>query len=201
MASDLKHDLWAITTRVRAELKGKHDARHLLVLWKATKRAHIRTYAAIASAWSQDADLQRQRKQLLQELNALDLRLGTYLTELAKLQPEDTISPAVRPLLFNVSGANHFTPDFATPFSIDNRGSILAEYYKQHWSEFWRYFVAELQQVPRLVAEGAAAVAEGTTAVAKGVGRGLFGRALPWVVGGSVVAAAGYTVYRLRAAQ
>ena len=191
----MRHDIGKIIREVRAKYPPeKRTARNLLVLLEATRQARERSLRAIAARPAEGVP-EDQRQQLMRDLKRLGARLDLYAVSLSRVAPSDPMPESVRPLFHNIlwtpetpATLRHPTPDYTTPFKVDNAFGELGEFYSFQSDKFFEFLVDGIEDAGR---------ATGTvvTGVVRGAAAATVGSGWPWVVGGLGVVALGGVVY------
>ncbi|MEM6296586.1 MAG: hypothetical protein AAGA54_35295 [Myxococcota bacterium] len=203
----MKHDVAAVIRRTRASFaQGRPTtAREALVLVEATRQAAHRSRQHIAglqtsSLWGDEPE--RQRATLLRALARLNVRLDGYAEALAAVAPSSPPPDAVAPLLRNLvwpkdtpTSLRHFTPDFATPFTLDNQAGELQSFGAFQTKAFLRYVQEAAAALKRAAAGAAKAAADAAAEAIDDAGDlahdAAGGSVWPWVLGTGVVLGVG----------
>lgn len=184
------HNVARLMEDVKAAAGPYHywDARVALKLLAQTKAARSKVHRAVVRAKMQDTF--GQKKRLIRELRELGERLDRYAEALGKVKPNDRIPGEVAPLVRKMPGAGHFTPDYLTPFTIENQTAVLERDLEQTQTLLQR-FMEEAVRLPSRVVDTAT---EAASAVAEEFRKG--GELLKWALLGALgLGVVGIAVY------
>jgi len=198
----VKHDIPRVINQARAQFpSGKPEtAREVLVLLEATRQAKGRSHRRISrlqtkSFFGDTPEL--QRKELLRELAGLDGRLALHAQALGKLKPTDPPPASLDPFLHNITwpkgtppSLRHSTPDFATPFMVDNQAGELDRFGSFQTKTFLRYLkqsADELDKAAKKAAKAAGQAAADPAESAADIVESATGSVWPWALGIGVV--------------
>lgn len=177
----------AMIKDLRAEYpKEKQTARTALKLLQATDTARRRMFRVVTQAELQST--YGQKPALIRELLALQKRLVFYKAELRKVKPGAPVPKSVLPLIWNVKGVNHPSPDAFTPFTVGNMLQALKAHYETV-TPFLALFLKEAERFPKRVwdktKKKAAELLDPDTSF------------LPWALAGAGMAFAGIVAWRV----
>lgn len=153
-----RHDIAALSQMMAEKFPGESRATaraalHILAMTRATLELVLERVEEADVQWAGPSE--EIRNALVADLVELSGRLDLYEYAMAGLQPGDVVPSSVFPLLFLIEGDKtgrlpFFTPEWLTPFIVDNQRLELEQHRREVQSFFEELMVRtiELAQDP-----------------------------------------------------
>ena len=140
-----RHDVAAMIKALQTDFPAsKRSAGGVLKLLVVTEMARKDVLKRVVTEKDIEAS---QRKRLVTDLTRFRSRLQAYARFLARVDSKGPPPPEVTPFLHSIPALPHFTPDWLTPYTVDNQLQAL-EVHRDTTQSFLETFFEEAASFP-----------------------------------------------------